>query len=256
MFDFSTTKFRASSWGNLLTEPKTKEEKAAGILSVTAQKELIKIYNQVIYGRKKDLVTKQMEKGILVEPESIKLFSMVEGELFFKNEEKLENDFFTGHPDVHNNDSIFTATQVHDVKSSWDIDTFMPKLIEGLDKCYEAQLNVYFDLVPTATSGSIAYCLVSAPENMVLDAQRKLLTSMDVVSEESPDFKKAAIELQKMMIYDDIDPRERVIKIPVQKNEELIQKMKDKVPILRTWLQKFHEKHMNLYPKEEIENIF
>ena len=41
--DWSKTKFRASSWGNLLTEPLSKEDKAAGVLSVTCQKELIKI---------------------------------------------------------------------------------------------------------------------------------------------------------------------------------------------------------------------
>lgn len=54
-------RFRASSWGNLLTEPRSKSE---GALSVTCQKELIKIYNREVYGRIKDITTKQMDKGI------------------------------------------------------------------------------------------------------------------------------------------------------------------------------------------------
>ena len=77
--DFSTIKFRASSWGNLLTEPVSKADKEAGKLSVTCQKELIKIYNQVVYGRKKDITTKQMDKGTQAEPDSIMLLNRVEG---------------------------------------------------------------------------------------------------------------------------------------------------------------------------------
>ena len=85
--DFSKVKFRASSWGNLLTEPVTKADKEAGKLSLTCQKELLKIYSQEVYGRKKDITTKQMDKGIQVEDESIKIFSKVTGEFYYKNEE-------------------------------------------------------------------------------------------------------------------------------------------------------------------------
>jgi len=244
--DWSLTKFRASSWGNLLAESKTKGEP----IGKTCASELIKIYCQEKYGRRKDIVTKQMDKGIMCEPQSIALFSMVEGEFYFKNEEQLENDDFSGHPDIGNNEDIRQATLIHDIKTSWDIFTFMAKLGEKLDPAYEAQLNVYFDLVPSATEGSISYCLVSAPENMVLDEKRRLLYSMDVATEENPAFKKAAQEIERMMLYDDIDPFERVIKIPVKKNEELIQKMKSKVPIFRQWLEDFEKKHMNLYAKQ------
>lgn len=248
--NWNEVKFRASSWGNLLTEPKTKEEKLQGILSVTCQKELIKIYNLLKYGRKRDIVTKQMEKGKFVEGDSISLFSVVEGQMFYKNEQQLENNWFTGHPDVVNRDNIKLATECHDIKSSWEIDSYMPKLIEENDKGYEAQLNVYFDLIgKQCQSGSIAYCLVSAPENMVMAEKKSLLWKMDVATELSPEFLKTAAELEKLMIYDDIDPRERVIKKPVVRNEELIQKMKDKVPLLRKWLADFEEKHLSLYPK-------
>jgi hypothetical protein len=72
---------------------------------------------------------------------------------------------------------------------------------------------------------------------------------MNVISEESPDYKIAVAELENNIVFEDIDYRERVIKQPVTRNDELIQKMKDKVPIMRQWLEDFHKKHMNLYPK-------
>ena len=247
--DFSTVKFRASSWGSLLSEPVSKADKESGKLSLTCQKELIKIYNREVYGRVKDITTKQMEKGILAEDDSIKLFSQVEGKWYFKNEESLENEWFTGHPDIFLGESIHNADEVNDIKTSFELDTFMPKLIETPDKGYEAQLNVYYDLC-NCPSGRLGYCLVDAPLSIIESEKRKLLYQMNVISEESPEYIKAAEELERLMVFsNDIDYRERVIKIPIPRNDELIQKMKDKVPILRNWLQEFHEKHMNLYPK-------
>ena len=244
---FENTKFRASSWGNLLTEPRTKSE---GALSITCQKELIKIYNREMYGRVKDITTKQMDKGIQQEPESIKLLSKVEGQFFYKNENNLENEYFTGTPDLFLLNEENQVDECYDIKTSWEIDSFMPKLIEAPDKGYEAQLNCYYDLTG-ADSGALVYCLVSAPINIVESEKKALLWRMNVVSEIAPEYLKASSELEKLLIYDDIDYRERVIIQKVPRNEELIQKMKDKVPVLREWLQNFHTKHMNLYPKTE-----
>jgi len=241
--NWNEVKFRASSWGNLLTESKDKKG-----LGQVCQKELIKIYNQEKYGRKKDITTKQMDKGKLVENDSIKLFSLVEGKLFFKNEDRLENEWFCGHPDIFSGDNIQNADEVHDIKSSWELDTFTPKLIEGLDKAYEAQLNCYYSLTG-AKSGSLAYCLVSAPENILESEKKSLLWKMNVATEYAPEYILACEELTKLMLFDDIDYRERVIKIEVPRNEELIEKMKSKVPIFRQWLEDFEKKHMNLYPK-------
>jgi len=244
MINWEQIKFRASSWGNLLAESKTKGEP----IGKTCASELIKIYNQEVYGRKKDITTKQMDKGKQVEEESITLFSRVEKKIFYKNEDALENEWFCGHPDIFVGDNIQNAEEVHDIKSSWSLDTFMPQLVESVDKAYEAQLNVYFDLTG-AKSGSIAYCLVSAPPNIIEAEKRSLLFRMNVISEYSPEYIQASQELEKLMIFEDIDYRERVIKQPVTRNDELIEKMKAKVPVMREWLKNFHEKHMNLYPK-------
>lgn len=246
MINWNNIKFRASSWGNLLTDPVTKADKEAGKLSVTCQKELIKIYNREVYGRRKDITTKQMDKGILAEPESIKLLSLVEGEFFFKNESQLENEWFCGHPDL----ILEKEGQIlcYDIKTSWELDSFMPKLIEEPDKSYIAQLNCYYSLLG-AQGGAIAYCLVSAPQQILEQEKRSLLFKMNVVSEFSPEYLIAAEELEKLMVFEDIDQRERVIVQRVPKDDELIEKMKAKVPALRQWLKDFHEKHMNLYPK-------
>jgi len=248
MIQWENIKFRASSWGNLLTEPVSKADKESGKLSATCQKELIKIYCREVYGRKKDITTKQMDKGILAEGDSINLLSLVEGEFFFKNDEPMENEWFTGHPDLILEKPDGTL-EIWDVKTSWELETFMPKLLEEPDKGYIAQLNAYYSLTG-AQGGAIAYCLVSAPDQILEQEKRSLLFRMNVATEFSPEYLKAAEELTKLMVFDDIDPKERVIVQKVPRDEELIEKMKAKVPILRQWLKDFHTKHQNLYPKQ------
>lgn len=248
-------KFRASSWGNLLTEPKTKEDKANGVLSATCQKELIKIYNQEVFGRKKEIVTRQMDKGIIAEPESIALFSVVDGVLYEKNGGELEDEWFRGHPDivhaVPKEGKDDWDMEVWDIKTSWDLDSFMPKLMEEPDNAYVAQLNAYYSLTG-AQGGGIAYCLVSIPQNLLQEELMYLLKRMDVATELNPEYIKAAKELTKNLVFDDIPIEQRLIKHPVPRNEELIQKMKDKVPVMREWLKKFHEKHLSLNKKQEL----
>jgi hypothetical protein len=250
MINWDNIKFRASSWGNLLAESKEK----GNPIGKTCAAELIKIYNQEVYGRKKDITTKHMDKGIICEAEAIRLYSLLEGEMYYKNDEQLENDWCKGHPDIGDYPDIKQATQVNDIKCSWDLDSFMVKLLEEPDKGYVAQLNCYYSLTG-AQGGNIVYCLVSAPPQIINQEMESLQYRMAKNTDKIDfleDYEKAAKELRNLMIFDDIDPRERVIKIPVPRNDELIEKMKAKVPIMREWLEKFHKKHMNLYPKVEL----
>lgn len=242
MIDFNQIKFRASSWGKLMTEPQAKAAKDRGELSKTCIAELVKIYNQEVYGRKRDITTKQMDKGIKAEPEGIALFSRVEGKPFFKNMERLENEWFSGHVDIFEGESIRLAKSVWDIKNRWDLDIFMPKLVEELDYSDELQVQVYFDLTG-ATSGGIANTLVDCPESILIEEKKRLYYSMDVIWEEDPRYLEACAELERLLVFPDIDYRERVIKQEVTRNDELIQQMKNKVPRMREWLSDFHKKN-------------
>lgn len=246
--NWNKVKFRASSWGNLMTEPREKAAKDRGELSKTCQGELIKIYNLLKYGRKKEVVTSKMDKGIQAEEESITIFSRVERKLFFKNQEPLENEWATGHPDIYEGEDVRSAISIWDIKSRWELDSFSPKLVEEVDKGEEYQLQCYFSLTG-AQYGGIANTLVDCPMNILMDEKRKLLYSMNVATEESPEYLEAAAELEKLLTFPDIDYRERVIKQEVVRNDETIEKMKAKVPIFRQWLVDFEKLHMRQYPK-------
>lgn len=255
--DFSKTKFRASSFGSLMSEPVNAADKAAGKLGLTAQKELVKIYNKIVYDwEAEDKETKETRKGTKVQTDSIRMYSVVEGKIFEENFEQLENQFFSGKPDLFFGESIRKATQVDDIKNSWSLETFGNKIVETINKDFIYQLNVYFDLTG-ATAGNIVHTLMSLPEEDFLQEckylQTKMVNSGNYISDLSQsfidDYEAGVEKLKKLHLYDHIDPRERVFKQPVPRNDELIQKMKDKVPVLRNWLKNYHEIRMNQYPK-------
>jgi hypothetical protein len=236
--NWNETLIRASSVGYLMTEPVTKADKEAGVLSKTAQKHLIEVYIAEKYGRKRDIQTKQMKKGIEAEQDSIDLLSMYLKLPFSKNEERFKNDFITGLPDIINGDTII------DIKSSYDLWTFLGNIPDKLDNLYYWQMQSYMWLTGTRNA-TIAYCLVNTPEGIIQQEKYYLLKKMDVISEESPEFIKEAMKIEFNMTFDDISINERILTFNVNRSEDDILRIEHKVLKARTFLQELEQTHLN-----------
>ena len=85
--------FRCSQLGKLMTEPRSKTE----TLSETTKKYLAEVYASVKYGRKKDIVNKYIQKGLMVEEDAITLISRLNKKMYLKNGTHLKNDFIIDH---------------------------------------------------------------------------------------------------------------------------------------------------------------
>ena len=238
MMNFNETLIRSSSVGYLMTEPVTKADKEAGLLSKTAQKHLIEVYIAEKYGRKRDIQTKQMKKGIEAEQDSIDLLSMYLKLPFSKNEERFKNDFITGLPDIINGNTII------DIKSSYDLWTFLGNIPDKLDNLYYWQMQSYMWLTGTRNA-TIAYCLVNTPESIIQQEKYYLLKKMDVISEESPEFIKEAMKIEFNMTFDDISINERILTFNVNRSEDDILRIEHKVLKARTFLQELEQTHLN-----------
>ena len=238
MINFNETLIRSSSVGYLMTEPVTKSDKEAGVLSKTAQKHLLDVYISEKYNRRRDIQTKQMKKGIEVEQESIDLLSMYLKKPFVKNTERFSNKYITGLPDIIDNDRII------DIKSSYDLWTFIGNIPDKLDSLYYAQLQSYMWLT-NATKGMIAYCLCNTPDSIIEQEKYYLLKKMDVISEESPEFLKESLKLEFNMKFDDIDIKERVLLFNINRDEGFILKIQQKVEAARKFLSEIELKHLN-----------
>ena len=152
-------KFRCSSLGKLMTEPRSKSE---GVLSVGAKTYIRELAAQEIFGVEFEISSKAIEKGIEVEGDSIDLLNSVRGLSLFKNTERKSNDFITGECDLFDSE----AKRGHDIKSSWSIATFPITVADCEDRLYEWQMRGYMALWD-ADEWEVNYCLVDTPDRLI-----------------------------------------------------------------------------------------
>lgn len=155
--------FRCSSVGKLMTEPTAAAAKAGEVLSVGAKTYVRELVAQELFGVDFEVSSKQMEKGIECEGDSIDLFNRVFGRSLKKNEERKHDDFLSGESDLPDTDEVV------DIKTAWSLATF-PICVEDIASTqrtiYEHQLRSYMRLwdKPKAT---LAYCMVNTPERLI-----------------------------------------------------------------------------------------
>ncbi len=245
--DWQKVKFNCCSVGNLFVDPKEKAAKERGELGETAKKWLIKAYLKEYWGRQQKLTTKFTDKGLLVEEDLLTLISRAYKRYYVKNKEKRANDWIKGYTDIV--DDIDDL--IIDGKASWSAETFLPQLLSQLDNIYKIQMQGYMWLWDKPKA-RVDFGLVSAPESILNKEKYFLLRNMDVVTEESPEFKEAVAELERNMVFDDIPMEERIISFFIDRDEKVIERIPVQVQKARNFLESFQDLHMRK-PKKLIE---
>lgn len=151
--------FRCSSIGKLMTEPKTLKE---GPLSVGAKTYIRELAAQEIFGVDFEISSKYLEKGNIVESDSIALLNRVRGLDLAKNTERRSNEWLTGECDLFD----VSRRRGHDLKSPWSVATFPICEADCADKLYEWQMRGYMALWD-ADEWEVNYALVDTPENLI-----------------------------------------------------------------------------------------
>jgi hypothetical protein len=151
--------FRCSSLGRIMTEPRTKAE---GILSVGAKTYIRELAQQEIFGVEFEVSSREMQKGIECEPESIALLNRVRGLSLIKNTERRTNGLITGECDLYD----APRRRGFDLKTSWSAKTFPGWVADCEDKIYEWQCRGY-SMLWDADEWTVAYALVDTPENLI-----------------------------------------------------------------------------------------
>jgi|688.fasta_scaffold630090_2 hypothetical protein len=194
-------KYRASAIGKLMTDSRSKSE----ALSETTKSYLLELWIEQNYGRKKVIDSKYMNKGIAVEEQSITLYSLHTGEFYKKNNYRHQNDYITGEPDIITDECII------DIKSSWDIFTFMAsKHSKAINKDYYWQLQAYMDLFGKK-SAKLVYVLSNTPDE-IIERETRFRTC-------DP----------KEFNFDDIPTAQRICEISVDYNEDDIKRMYNRI---------------------------
>lgn len=193
-------KARASSAGKLMTSARKKDE----VLSETTKTYLQELLKTEIYGVKKEIYSKQIEKGIVLEDEAIDfVVSNLNIPFTIKNEKSFEDDFFTGTPDIILDDTII------DIKVSWDCFTFPLFDTEIPTKDYFYQLQVYMHLTGKS-SAKLVYVLLNTPENL----------TFEIASDD----------------YSGVDPKYRIRVFDIEYQPEIIEELKEKVILANEYI--------------------
>ena len=212
-------KFRCSSLGKIMTDARAKKD----ILSETCKDELNAILLRT-KDREKDIMSKYTIKGNLVEENSISLVSSVRGRFLVKNEERFENEYIAGTPDLIN--------PVEDIKSSWDLQTYAKACVT---KDNYWQILGYMWLLGDK-QGKLLYCLVNTPEELVEDELRRLSWKMNMIDTENERYVEASQKLMKNMIFDDIPADQRLTEFTVEFDDGKIELLKQRIDVCREYL--------------------
>ena len=195
MIDF---KIRASAVSQIMTNPRSKSE----TLSKTCKTYLQDWYKEQVYGFRKEIHSKYLTKGLMLEDTAIEFYSIAnEVDFMIKNLDHFSDDFMMGTPDcIH--DGI-----VYDFKTSWDAFTF-PLFDEEPDNKYWMQLQVYMALTGVKKA-RLVYTLQDTPE---------FLTHEDPIS------------------YEGVDLKYRIKEFEFDYDPEFIDSVKERVLICREYL--------------------
>lgn len=130
------------------------------ILSVGGKTHVMEQAKAYVYGIRREVNTKEMQKGLIVENDAIRLLNEVRFTNYKKNLESKENDWLTGTCDV------YTSEKIVDVKSSFSLNTFPVVPEDGEKSDYEWQMRGYMWLYDVEEA-DVCYVLVDTPEELI-----------------------------------------------------------------------------------------
>lgn len=224
--------FRCSKLSDLMTEPKEKKN----LLSATCQNYCIEAFINHTYGRWKDFENKYTQKGLMVEEEALTMYTLHKNKVFHKNDQRLSNEFIIGEPDSFAGETILKAETIIDTKAKWDLFTFYETKRNGVTKNYYWQMQGYMALTG-AKKAIIANCLVNTPDVIIQGLKQSLARKMGLYNNDvSQDFLDAAEKIDKNAIFDDIPMKDRIHEIVIDRSNEDIERIYERVKECRKWI--------------------
>ena len=196
--------FRCSSLHKLISDGRSK----AAVISDTAKSAIRDIVKEDLYGFRSFTGNQYTQKGNLLEDLAIEMSGKMRLRNYQKHVGRVENELITGECDVLD----LKNKLIIDTKCTWDIGThpfFADEAMEKVKKAgYDVQMQAYMWLYGCDVA-NIDFWLVPCPP--------ELLKDWDDID-------------QLVHLVEKIDIRERKTTVVIERDEAIIQKIKDKVP--------------------------
>ncbi|WP_104500315.1 hypothetical protein [Acinetobacter indicus] len=196
--------FRCSSLHKLIGDGRSK----AAVISDTAKSAIRDIVKEDLYGFRSFTGNQYTQKGNLLEDLAIEMSGKMRFRNYQKHVGRVENELITGECDVLD----LERKLIIDTKCTWDIGThpfFMDEAIEKVKKVgYDIQMQAYMWLYD---------CEVANIDFWLFPCPPELLKDWDDID-------------QLVHLVEKIDIRERKTTVVIERDEAIIQKIKDKIP--------------------------
>jgi len=85
------------------------------------------------------------------------------------------------------------------------------------------------------------------PQEMINSDKKRIFYALNATTEESPEYLRQIAKLENNTSFDEIPIQERIVRFPVQRDEELITKIYKRVEACREWLKEFDKFHSAKY---------
>ena len=191
------------------------------------------------FGINREFWSKETDKGNECEDESIKLFAKVAGIFGIKkNEKQFENDFFKGTPDIVTDDAVI------DIKTSYSGSTFPWFANELPETAYFYQVQAYLYLTGRQ-NGFVAYCLTNSNDDQINDEVRRESWRQKIIDPTDEQLDAIETKVYSQMTFDNIDDALRVKIFEIPRDEDVINKMIERVKLCRGHYEKRKNEILN-----------
>lgn len=206
--------FRASSLHKLIGDPKKKGES----LSDAAKTEIRSIVKEDLFSFRSFTGNQYTQKGNWLEEMAIELSGKMRFRAYQKHVGRVDNDLVTGECDVLD----LKDKLIIDTKCSWDIGThpfFQDEAQDKVNKAgYDIQMQAYMWLYGCERA-EIDFWLFPCPEELL---------------------KPYEDQEQLINLVAEIDIRERLTTVIIERDELIIQKFKNKIPLCQAYYEKLY----------------
>lgn len=212
-------KIRCSQISQIMTN-----DKSGKGIGKTVESYLDGWIKEQLYSRRKEFTSKYTDKGNRVEPLAIDFIAdVLDFGMLIKNEQEFENEYLTGTPDV------ITTKIIIDNKSPWDCFTF-PLFETKINEDYFYQGQGYMSLTGR-NEYKLIYTLMDASEEEIFNEAQKHCYKNDIELDD-----EVLQYFTKKMTYTDIPNELRIKVYDFQKDDEIIQKIYNRVELCRQYI--------------------
>lgn len=194
----------------------------------------------MVDGRKKDVKSKYIDKGNIVEEDSFTMMAVQLGlGMVYKNEERRSNDFMEGECD------LISKGVIYDNKASWEYGNFPMWETENPNKGYEYQLQGYMELWDV-DKAVLCYTLVDCPESLIAnemkpwlsdDEKQKIVNELVYTKDYFDYIKSKFFPNAKPFNFIDIPEERRVKTFSFDRDRDFIKEVEKRVEMCRDYIE-------------------